>query len=58
MESLTDYDVTMVPITTEKLNDTKAWPQSDDASTFFLVWIYFPVLLAIAYCITTCLIAM
>ena len=49
---LTGYDGVMVPITEQDLNSTEeitAWARSDDATTFFLIWMYFPLLFGIVY---------
>ena len=52
VEQLTDYDGIMVPITEQDLNSGEgiaAWPQSDNATIFFLIWMYFPLLFGIIY---------
>ena len=57
---LTDYDGIMVPITAQDLNSstegTAAWPQSDNATIFFLIWMYFPLLFGVIYSLY-CLVA-
>lgn len=49
----TDYDGIMVPITAQDLNNStegaEAWPQSNKATIFFLIWMYFPLLFGVVY---------
>lgn len=52
LENLTDYGGIMVPIAEQDLRSREsitAWPQSDKATTFFLIWIYFPLLIGLVF---------
>ena len=52
LRQLTDYDGIMVPITAQDLNSTEgiaARPQSDNATIFFLIWMYLPLLFGVVY---------